>query len=395
MHLLYNIGIFLYGLSIQLAALFNPKAKQWIVGRKNIHIKPTDYWFHCASLGEFEQGRPIIEAIKAQYPSKRILLTFFSPSGYEVRKDYPLADQVCYLPLDTPKNAKKFIEAAQPQAAIFVKYEFWANYLLNLNKQGTKSYIISSIFRKEQHFFKWYGAWFRKVLQTVNHFFVQNQESKELLASIGITQCSISGDSRFDRVLQNAKQAKNIPLIEAFKGGKQLIVCGSTWAKDETLLLNITKDFPEVKWIFAPHEIKHSKKLAKQSKGLLLSEATENNIQGQSHLIIDNIGMLSSLYQYADVAYIGGGFGTGVHNILEAAAFGCPTLFGPNYHKFKEALELITIGGAKSIENSQNLKTDLQNFLANNKSDAISAYCQKQAGATAIITTQIAGKKAF
>ena len=355
MHCLYNIGIRIFGFIIYLAAFFNPKAKQWVNGRKNIleKLEPADYWFHCASLGEFEQGRPIIEAIKKQTPNKKILLSFFSPSGYEVRKNYHFADQVCYLPLDSPKNAKTFIKNVNPETAIFIKYEFWYNYLIQLDKKGVKSYVASSIFRKEQLFFKWYGVWFKNILKTINHFFVQNQESKDLLASIDIKESSISGDTRFDQVIQHVKQVKSIPLIEAFKGNQQLIVCGSTWPKDEELILKTAQKYTNLKWLIAPHNIQNSKNLARQSKGILYSEATTDNIKKHSILIIDNIGMLSNIYQYANVSYIGGGFDSGIHNILEAAAFGCPTLFGPKHHKFKEAIDLIKLGGSKSIYNKK------------------------------------------
>ena len=391
MHCLYNIGIRIFGFIIYLAAFFNPKAKQWVNGRKNIleKLEPADYWFHCASLGEFEQGRPIIEAIKKQTPNKKILLSFFSPSGYEVRKNYHFADQVCYLPLDSPKNAKTFIKNVNPEIAIFIKYEFWYNYLIQLDKKGVESYVASSIFRKEQLFFKWYGVWFKNILKTINHFFVQNQESKDLLASIDIKESSITGDTRFDQVIQHVKQAKNIPLIEAFKGGQQLIVCGSTWPKDEELILKTAQKYTNLKWLIAPHNIQNSKNLARQSKGILYSEATTDNIKKHSILIIDNIGMLSNIYQYANVSYIGGGFDSGIHNILEAAAFGCPTLFGPKHHKFKEAIDLIKLGGSKSIYNTKTLRNELEYFLTNDKNVMIKEYCKTQSGATSLITQKI------
>ena len=391
MHCLYNIGIRIFGFIIFLAAFFNPKAKQWINGRKNIleKLEPADYWFHCASLGEFEQGRPIIEAIKKQTPNKKILLSFFSPSGYEIRKNYHLADQVCYLPLDSPKNAKTFIKNVNPETAIFIKYEFWYNYLIQLDKKGVKSYVASSIFRKEQLFFKWYGVWFKNILKTINHFFVQNQESKDLLASIDIKESSISGDTRFDQVIQHVKQAKRIPLIEAFKGDQQLIVCGSTWPKDEELILKTTQKYTNLKWLIAPHNIKNSKNLARQSKGILYSEATTDSIKKNNILIIDNIGMLSNIYQYANVSYIGGGFDSGIHSILEAAAFGCPTLFGPKHHKFKEAKDLIKLDGSRSINNKKTLINELKYFLTKDKNVMIKEYCKTQSGATSLITQKI------
>ena len=396
MHCLYNIGIRIFGFIIYLAAFFNPKAKLWVNGRKNIleKLEPADYWFHCASLGEFEQGRPIIEAIKKQTPNKKILLSFFSPSGYELRKNYHLADQVCYLPLDSPKNAKTFIKNVNPETAIFIKYEFWYNYLIQLDKKGVKSYIASSIFRKEQLFFKWYGVWFKNILKTINHFFVQNQESKDLLASIDIKESSISGDTRFDQVIKHVKQAKSIPLVEAFKGNQQLIVCGSTWPKDEELILKTVQKYTNLKWLIAPHNIKNSENLARQSKGILYSEATTDSIKKHSILIIDNIGMLSNIYQYANVSYIGGGFDSGIHNILEAAAFGCPTLFGPKHHKFKEAIDLIELGGSKSIYNKKTLRNELEYFLTNDKKVMIKEYCKTQSGATSLITQKICNNHA-
>ena len=396
MHCLYNIGIRIFGFIIYLAAFFNPKAKLWVNGRKNIleKLEPADYWFHCASLGEFEQGRPIIEAIKKQTPNKKILLSFFSPSGYELRKNYHLADQVCYLPLDSPKNAKTFIKNVNPETAIFIKYEFWYNYLIQLDKKGVKSYIASSIFRKEQLFFKWYGVWFKNILKTINHFFVQNQESKDLLASIDIKESSISGDTRFDQVIKHVKQAKSIPLVEAFKGNQQLIVCGSTWPKDEELILKTVQKYTNLKWLIAPHNIKNSENLARQSKGILYSEATTYSIKKHSILIIDNIGMLSNIYQYANVSYIGGGFDSGIHNILEAAAFGCPTLFGPKHHKFKEAIDLIELGGSKSIYNKKTLRNELEYFLTNDKKVMIKEYCKTQSGATSLITQKICNNHA-
>lgn len=394
MHFLYNMGIGVYGLAIRMASFFSPKANDWLAGRKKLleEIRPADIWFHCASLGEFEQGRPLIEQIRQEQPQKKILLTFFSPSGYEVRKDYPLVNQVCYLPLDTPQNAQAFVRKVNPTIAVFVKYEFWANYLLELQKQGIRTYLVSAIFREEQHFFKWYGAWFRKVLTGITHFFVQDQNSQQLLQNIGIGQSTVSGDSRFDRVLTNAQTVAPIPLIEQFKGNAPLIICGSSWPKDEAMLLSLSNEFPEVKWIFAPHELQACNKLAQQSQGLLYSQANQQNIGAQKVLIIDSMGLLSTLYQYANVAYVGGGFGAGIHNILEAATFGCPVVFGPKHQKFKEAQDLINLGGAHSIRNAEELKTALQHFLKTDKRTAISNYCQQQAGASTLIVQQILKK---
>lgn len=359
---LYNLLIHLYQLSLRMAAFFNPKAKQWVEGRKNIFMKievtvkqdKPIAWFHCASLGEFEQGRPVIEAFKERFPHFRILLTFFSPSGYEIRKNYPVADYNFYLPADTSRNARKFINLVKPKVVVFVKYEYWFNYIKILNKKNTPLIFISAIFRPGQRFFSWWGKWQLKGLKMADHFFVQNEQSADLLKSVGINQVTISGDTRFDRVSQVAQQKKSFPLIEKFKGKSRIFLAGSTWPPDEEIVLAlIGKNMPGLKFIFATHEV-HPERIEALLKtlpenSLKFSEANENNIGQANILIINSIGILSHLYQYADIAYIGGGFGVGIHNILEAATFGKPVIYGPNYQKFQEARELLALRGAFSI----------------------------------------------
>jgi len=394
MQFLYNISILFYVLGIRIASLLNSKAKLWIKGRNNIFQKlktATEnqnniVWFHCASLGEFEQGRPIMEGYKHKYPTYKILLTFFSPSGFEIQKNYNGADWVFYLPADTPSNAKRFIEIVKPIKAIFVKYEFWLNYMQQLKKQEIPFYSVSAIFRKGQVFFKY--KWFAKQLKNVTHFFVQDKTSSELLISIDYNNTTISGDSRFDSVLANTKNSVRIPLIEMFSKSKPTIICGSTWPKDEILLVQYIKDNPENNYIIAPHELHHISDLQRKTDALLYSKANEKNILMANVLIIDSIGILSNIYQYADIAYIGGGFGVGIHNILEAVTFGLPVIFGPNYQKFKEAKELINQKGAISISNYQELSAAIDFFNSFDKSIAIN-YIKENSGATTRILNSI------
>lgn len=413
--LLYNIGIKLYSLFIRFASLFNNKAKLWIAGRKNIVFVRMDssVWFHFASLGEFEQGRPILEAMRNLHPVKKIVITFFSPSGYEIRKNTPLADYVYYLPLDTARNARRFIDAINPEIVIFTKYEYWFHFFNEVNKRNIPLYIVSGIFRPEQVFFKWYGGFNRKILSLVSHFFLQDNSSKQLLENIGITNTSVSGDTRFDRVWANAQNPKQLPLIEEFKNGHKLFIAGSTWPQDEALLAKLVIQYPDWKFIFAPHEIPEEKinnliELLPEGKAITFSQLkteaeglksgdfinqslTSNNLQS---LVIDNIGMLSSLYAYADVAYIGGGFGVGIHNILEAAAFGLPVIFGPNYQKFNEAKELIAIKAGFSIRNETELK-DIVGTVVNDEAfynitrKKVFNYVKENIGATDMIMKYI------
>jgi 3-deoxy-D-manno-octulosonic-acid transferase len=407
MNILYQLSILLYTFAIRVTAIFNPKAKLWITGRKNIFEKLEQklagntrplIWIHCASLGEFEQGRPIIESLKEQMPETRILLTFFSPSGYEVRKNYKEADYIFYLPADTIGNAKRFIKIANPTEVIFVKYEFWFNYIQQLNKRNIPIIIVSAIFRPTQHFFKSYGGWFRKGLARISHFYVQTKESAALLQSIGITNVTISGDTRFDRVAAIAAQCKSFPLIEQFKGNHKIFLAGSSWPIDETLINTLYQEKSDLKFIIAPHEVheEHIKAIEKlfSGKTLRYSQANTTNISQANILIIDSIGILSHLYQYAYMAYIGGAFGKGLHNILEAATFGKPVIFGPNYEKFKEAKDLIANGGAFCIHNAKELIKETTLLLSNDQaynkaSQQCLSYVNTMKGATQLIVAAI------
>ena len=390
MNSLYNISIQLYVIAIRFAALFNAKAKLWVNGKKNIFQKIEEVtkgeqnivWFHCASLGEFEQGKPIIEGYKQKYPSHKILLTFFSPSGFEIRKNYEGVDWVFYLPADTKSNAKKFISIVKPIKVIFIKYEFWFNYMAELKKQNISFYSVSAIFRDGQAFFKY--NWFANQLKNITHFFVQDKTSADLLKSIGLTNHTISGDSRFDSVLSTTQNPKSFPLIKQFCKTKPTIICGSTWLKDETLLSQFIKENPQYNYIIAPHEIHHISHLQKQTGAQLFSTSNTENINSNNVLIIDSIGILSSIYQYANIAYIGGGFGSGIHNILEAITFGLPVIFGPNYQKFNEAAELIALGGAKSISNYTELTLAIDSFANFNQTIATN-YIKNSSGATETI----------
>ncbi|NEU09917.1 3-deoxy-D-manno-octulosonic acid transferase [Flavihumibacter sp. R14] len=356
MLLFYNLGIRLYQVLIQLACLKSLKARAFINGRKNLleriehAIIPGQkhIWFHFASLGEFEQGRPVLEQMRKNYPESRIFITFFSPSGFEIRKNYPLADHIFYLPLDTSYNAERFINAVNPEMAIFTKYEYWYHYFTELKKREIPVYMISAIFRKDQAFFKWFGGIQRKILTCVRMFFVQNVESKVLLEQLNLTNVRVSGDTRFDRVYENTQNPKRIDLVKKFCSDRKVIVAGSTWLPDEKLVSSIHEMLPNWKLIIAPHEveearIKEIEALFPDSVRFTRVETTESEFRT---LIIDNIGMLSSLYQYGNIAYIGGGFGAGIHNTLEAAAFGLPVIFGPKYGKFKEAKDLIELEAA-------------------------------------------------
>jgi len=394
MSILYTISIQIYVIAIRIAALFNVKAKLWIKGRKAIFQKLAEatkedqdiVWFHCASLGEFEQGKTVIESYKIKHPSHKILLTFFSPSGYEIRKNYDGVDWVFYLPADTKKNAKQFISIVNPIKVIFIKYEFWFNYMAELNKKNIPFYSVSSIFKKEQSFFKY--DWFAKQLNNVSHFFVQDQNSKELLKNIGFTNCTVAGDTRFDSVITNTKNAISIPLIEDFSKNKTTIICGSTWPKDEALLAKYIKKNPHYNYIIAPHELQHISELKNQTNALLFSKANNINIKNSNVLIIDSIGILSNIYKYGNLAYIGGGFEKGIHNILEATAFGLPVLFGPNYKKFNEATELIKQKGAISISNYKELTSAINFFNTFDKKIAIN-YIKEHSGATTKILNSI------
>jgi len=400
MLVLYNIGILLYYTLVYIVSLYKNKAKLWIKGRSGQHVQPlkSSIWFHFASLGEFEQGRPVLEAVKNDYPQHPIVVTFFSPSGYEARKNTPLADAVYYLPLDRAANARKFISTINPVMAIFTKYEYWYHFFNELHKKHVPLYIISGIFRPGQVFFKWYGGLHRKMLKMVTWFFVQDIPSKHLLHDVGITNVTISGDTRFDRVWANAQQPKEQPEIAAFKNGQKIFIAGSTWPADEQLIAALIAQHPDWKFIITPHEIGEDKISGLVS---LLPKETTIKFSGISHLtsntsylIIDNIGMLSSLYQYADIAYIGGGFGAGIHNTLEAAAFGMPVIFGPKYDKFKEARDLVELKAGFSI-NSQEELNSVAGLLMGDETTCDNAaaiaknYVKQHVGATNAIINYI------
>jgi 3-deoxy-D-manno-octulosonic-acid transferase len=404
MTFLYHISIHIYYFLVLIASVFNPKASLWIKGRMGWRVKIRNWnpegkkviWFHAASLGEFEQGRPLIDKIRENHPDCRILLTFYSPSGFEIRKNYPGADLVMYLPLDTSYNARLFVSVVNPIATIFIKYEFWHFYLKELHQSNHLVYLISAIFRPDQAFFKWYGAWFRKNLLFIDFFFVQDKDSAHLLRQAALTNCKISGDTRFDRVKALADGAKDIEIARLFSSGHMCLVAGSTWPEDEELLTRfINESDPSLRFIIAPHEITatHIHQLTSRLTRafVLYSQAsTRAGFNEKQVLIIDNIGMLSSLYRYGRIAYIGGGFGKGIHNILEAAAFGIPVIFGPNFGKFREARELLGLGGAFNIQSYEDLHKILYE-LGNNpekyKSSALTAgtYVRENTGATSII----------
>ena len=399
MRWLYTIGIVIYGSMIRLASIWIAKAKLWVRGRKNIlgiverDLKSNKYpiiWIHSASLGEFEQARPIIEELKKQQPIFKILVTFFSPSGYEIRKNYELADFVYYLPEDTTQNARQFLKLVQPHLAIFVKYEFWYNYMQELNLSKTPLIFISAIFRPSQVFFQFYGGWFLKQLQNVDHIFVQTEESEKLLKEQGLSQVSLTGDTRFDRVVQIAKNASSVEIVERFKAGKKLFLGGSTWPDDERIIQGLQAKYTDIKMVIAPHLIDESHLLQIEkvfSNTIRYSKASIEKAKDHQVLIIDNMGMLSSLYQYADFAMIGGGFGVGIHNTLEAATFGMPIFIGPNYQKFQEARDLIKLGVIKVINNEKEF-VDIFEFYFRDSERTLEAkkqsldYIRSKAGAT-------------
>jgi 3-deoxy-D-manno-octulosonic-acid transferase len=389
---------------MKFASLWHPKAKLWVSGRQHWEEKlrskvgkiESSVWFHFASLGEFEQGRPVLEALKKAEPKTNIVISFFSPSGYEIHKNYPLALAVCYLPLDTPNNAATFIEIIKPKYAVFTKYEYWFYFFRTLHQQHIPLYLISGIFRKNQAFFKWYGGFYRQMLSFISYFFVQNEESKTLLNSLGITQVAVSGDTRFDRVTENGKNKKELKEIDTFCGSSKVLVVGSTWPADEELLNTIIESYPNWKYIIAPHEISEAN-LQQLEKQLLGKTIRYSNLKAHKSalpqvLIIDNIGLLSSLYAYGTIAYIGGGFGKGIHNTLEAAAYGLPVIFGPNYQKFQEAKDLIELKAGFSISNHAELNNCFKLLQADTHKKAgkqAKAYVDSHTGATAQILEKI------
>ncbi len=406
MWIIYLVAVKWYGLFIYLFSFFNHKAKQWVAGRKNIFRNLSEqlsnkrekrFWFHCASLGEYEQGKPVFDALKEKYPDYKTLLTFFSPSGYEVLKSKPEADYIFYLPLDGPLTARRFLNEVSPMMAVFVKNEFWHFYIRELRKRKIPLYIISARFRKGQIFFRWYGKFFEKMLRRASHIFAQDQRSLEIFYDSGLANITVSGDTRFDRVFQNFQRAKSFPEIEKFCEGKKILIAGSTWEEDEKVISGFFES-ASVDWklIIAPHDISESRLFAIEQKfqTKVIRHSTLKNYNHQSVLLIDNIGMLASLYRYGHYAYIGGGFGKGLHNILEPAAFGLPVFFGPHYSNFPEARELVKMGTAFSVNSGvelngkiaelENHEQLLQKIINGNKN-----YIQSNKGASAVIMNHI------
>lgn len=442
---MYNIAIYIYLIGVAIGSLFNKKIKKMWRGEREAvdllkeKVDPTAkyVWFHAASLGEFEQGRPLIEQLRATHPEYKILLTFFSPSGYEVRKNYEGADIVCYLPLDTIRNARRFLRAVHPVMAFFIKYEFWYNYLHILRHRGMPVYSVSSIFRPGQVFFKWYGRNYAKVLRCITHFFVQNEVSLKLLKGIGIDEATVVGDTRFDRVLQIKEQAKKLPIVEAFKGingkgdackddlsenackgdlsedvckdnlsengckGCKVFVAGSSWQPDEDIFIRFFNDHPDWKLIIAPHVIGEDHlayildKL--QMKAVRYTQATEQSAAEARCLIIDCFGLLSTIYRYGEIAYVGGGFGVGIHNVPEAAVWGVPVLFGPNNKRFQEAQDLLACKGSFEVTDYDSFNTIISRLISDDKfrhqcGEASANYVKSRSGATDIIMKSVVGK---
>jgi 3-deoxy-D-manno-octulosonic-acid transferase len=408
---LYNLIVQVANFSLKIVALFSSKIKLFVEGRKPVFeilkqkIKTNDktIWFHAASLGEYEQGLPVIEKIKEKHPNHKIIITFFSPSGYEVRKNNTVADATVYLPLDTQKNAKQFMELVHPEMAFFIKYEFWPNYLNELRKLETPTYLISGIFRENQMFFKWYGGFYRKALETFTYFFVQNDSSKQLLFQLSKTNVAVSGDTRFDRVATILEKDNTLDFIEEFINNNLTIVVGSSWPKDETLLVDyINQTSEKVKFIIAPHNIKAEQiqelKNSISKKVVLFSEVgtgRDLSLQDFDVFIIDTIGILTKIYSYADIAYVGGGFGNpGVHNILEPATFGIPIIIGPNFSHFAEATALVNLEGCVPIANKNELSDAFSNLIRNvdirhEKGHICSTFVQMNKGATDTILKKI------
>ena len=429
---MYNIIIYIYLFGIAIASLFNKKVKKLWQGERQAlsilrsKVKPDDkyVWFHAASLGEFEQGRPIMERLRKEHPEYKILLTFFSPSGYEVRKNYEGADIICYLPIDTPFNARRFLRTVRPVMAFFIKYEFWYNYLHILKHRGIPTYSVSSIFRDGQIFFRWYGKQYGKVLKCFTHFFVQNEKSRKLLASIGITNVSISGDTRFDRVLEIKNQAKKLEIVEAFvdsfrsadntssannlstessnlstcqlvnSSTKKIFVAGSSWQPDEEIFIKYFNEHPDWKLIIAPHVIgeSHLQQIIKQLDMPVVryTQTTPEEARNARCLIIDCFGLLSSIYNYGTVSYVGGGFGVGIHNVLEAAVWNIPVIFGPNNARFAEAQALKANGGGIEITDYDSFAAVMDGFIADEASlqkagEAAGQYVKQNAGATDVV----------
>lgn len=405
---LYNFIITIADFFLKIIALFNPKMKLFVSGRKTVFdtlaqkINASDktIWFHAASLGEYEQGLPVIEKIKEKHPSHKIVLTFFSPSGYEVRKNNFVADATVYLPMDTKKNAQEFLKLVHPEMAFFIKYEYWPNYLHELKKLNTPTYLISGIFRENQMFFKWYGLFYRNALNTFTHFFVQNEASKKLLLQLKKTNVSVSGDTRFDRVAAILEKDNGLDFISEFKDDTLTIVIGSSWPKDEDLLVAyINSSVQNIKFIIAPHNIKNEQiqqlKNRINKKTVLFSEKKSKNLADFDVFIIDTIGILTKIYSYADIAYVGGGFGNpGVHNILEPATFGVPIIIGPNFSHFAEATDLVNLKGCISITTNNELTDAFETLttdeiIRKKKGKICSSFVNTNKGATSLILENI------
>lgn len=396
---MYELVICLYTLGVAVASLFNEKVrKMWrgereafdVLGR-SVDRNARYVWFHASSLGEFEQGRPIMERLRREHPEYKILLTFFSPSGYEVRKNYEGADIICYLPLDTYYNARRFLNLVHPEVAFFIKYEFWWNYLHILKRRNVPVYSVSSIFRPNQVFFRWYGRTYSNVLRCFTRFFVQNDVSRQLLGSLGITDVDITGDTRFDRVLRIKSQARHLPLVEAFRQGHKVFVAGSSWPPDEDLFIRFFNQHRDWKLIIAPHVIgeEHLRQIISklQLNTVRYTEATEETVRDAECLIIDCFGLLSSIYGYGDVAYVGGGFGVGIHNVLEAAVWDMPVVFGPNNERFQEARDLLASGGGRQVDGYEGFERVMNAYLSDDdvrRADGEKAgnYVKAKAGAT-------------
>lgn len=408
MRLLYNFFIRLFWVLVWLASLFNAKAKQWIKGRKGIFKKLKSQigendkiiWFHCASLGEFEQGRPVFEEVRSTFSGYKILLTFYSPSGYEVRKNFDGVDFVYYLPLDTRENARKFIQIARPRVAFFIKYEFWFNFIDELYRNKIPLFVVSAIFRHKQYFFQPWARWSRKQLQKVTYFFVQNEKSLALLRMVKVYHADISGDTRFDRVVKLASEKIQIPVIDQFSNNTPLIIAGSTWPADEEALKHLLVHAEtEIKLVIAPHLVnkEHIDQLLKNFEAyhpVLYSNTEHADFSKSKVLIIDSIGMLAYIYRYGQIAFIGGGFGAGLHNILEASTYGIPVIFGPNYDRFREAVELAALGGAFPV-NDKDECTKVFNILLKDdqkyKESSLIArsYVNENAGATQTVIDKV------
>lgn len=403
---MYEIVISLYTLGVAVMSLFNDKVKKMWRGereafrvlRNSVDPGSRYVWFHAASLGEFEQGRPIMESLRREHPELKILLTFFSPSGYEVRKNYEGADIICYLPLDTYFNARRFLNLVHPEVAFFIKYEFWWNYLHILKRRNVPVYSVSSIFRPDQVFFRWYGRTYSNVLKCFTRFFVQNEVSRQLLAKLGITEVEITGDTRFDRVLQIKSQAKSLPIVEAFRQDYKVFVAGSSWPPDEDIFIKYFNGRDDWKLVIAPHVIgeDHLQQILSKLKGKAVkyTEATPESVADAKILIIDCFGLLSSIYGYGHVSYVGGGFGVGIHNVLEAAVWNIPVIFGPNNERFQEAQDLLESGGGRQIDGYPQFESLMNSYIADDSlrkadGDKAAQYVSSKAGATEKILSAV------